>query len=286
MNEITPDTPISRRARALPSAPSSSATHRDELGLEPRKFLISVHPSAPTTLSADTTHSVVSIVTERARRVQARPSLVGLARDGHMTLTRAVSVRARVAESPDEIEAAKHLIRRRYAWRGYDMPEHEQDAVQEAFAPESSQVVFVASCDGATVGTITLGLDRRTGLLAESSYPEAIEEHRALGGKVCEVTRLAVDENADSKRVLAALFSLTWAAASVNGVTHMFVEVNPRHVVFYKRILGFVVAAEERYCDRVNAPSVLLCVDMVQLEERLIRMNAKVASLESEAQAA
>ena len=235
---------------------------------------------------ADVDHGVVSLVKQRARRVQARPTLTVQAREGHMTLTRAVTLRATVAESSEQIEAATNLIRRRYAWRGYDMPEQEENSVREAFSPDSSQVVFVATSDHLTIGTITLGLDRPSGLLAENSYGEVIQQYRAAGGKVCEVTRLAVDEEADSKRVLAALFSLTWAAASVNGVTDMFVEVNPRHVVFYRRILGFDVAADERFCDRVGAPSVLLRVDMDELEERLTRMNERVAAQELQAQAA
>jgi len=228
----------------------------------------------------------VSLVKQRARRVQARPTLTVAARDGQMTLTRAVTLRATVAESADQIEAAMHLIRRRYAWRGYDMPEQEESSVREAFSPDSSQVVFVATSGHATIGTITLGLDRPSGLLAENSYGEEIEQYRSAGRNVCEVTRLAVAEEAESKPVLAALFSLTWAAASVNNVTDMFVEVNPRHVVFYRRILGFEVAADERFCDRVGAPSVLLRVDMDDLEQRLTKMNERVAAQELQAQAA
>lgn len=255
------------------------------LGINPTNFLSSLMTPS-TAVCMDVDRGVVSLVKQRARRVQARPTLTVAAREGHMTLTRAVTLRATVAESFEQVEAAMNLIRRRYAWRGYDMPEQEENSVREAFSPNSSQVVFVATSEHHTIGTITLGLDRPSGLLAENSYAEVIQQYRDAGRKVCEVTRLAVAEEADSKPVLAALFSLTWAAASVNGVTDMFVEVNPRHVVFYRRILGFDVAADERFCDRVGAPSVLLRVDMDALEERLTRMNERVAAQELEAQAA
>lgn len=208
------------------------------------------------------------------------------ARDDHITLTRAITLRAHTAESPEEVEAAKHLIRRRYAWRGYDMPGDEEESVREVFEPHPSQVVLVAKDRDMTVGTITLGLDGQSGLLAERTYPEPINDHRVAGCNVCDVTRLAVAEQADSKRVLAALFSLAFTTGSVHGVTHTFVEVNPRHVVFYRRLLGFVVAAEEKFCERVKAPSVLLCVEKEKLEQYLIKLNARFAGVSLEAQAA
>ena len=36
------------------------------------------------------------------------------------------------------------------------------------------------------------------------------------------------------------------------------IEVNPRHAVFYQRMLCFTQLGEERMCPRVNAPAVLL----------------------------
>lgn len=265
--------------------PSASGPSSANFAVDPTNFPAQTL-TPPTAVLMDVDRGVVSLVKQRARRVQARTSIALEAREGHMTVTRAVAMRATVAESAAQIEAAKNLIRRRYAWRGYDMPQEEENSVCEAFSPDSSQVVFVATFGDTTVGTITLGLDRPMGLLAENSYGEEIEAHRVAGRTVCEVTRLAVAEDADSKRVLAALFSLTWAAASVNGVTDMFVEVNPRHVVFYRRVLGFVVAAEERFCERVGAPSMLLRVDMDDLENRLTRMNQRVAAPELQAEAA
>ena len=163
------------------------------------------------------------------------------------------------------------------------MPDPEQTKTGKA---ESNQIMFVATDSEMTVGTITLGLDSAGGLLAEGTYSEAVQEKRAAGCNVCEVTRLAVAEQADSKRVLASLFSLAFATASVHGVTDVFVEVNPRHVVFYRRVLGFMVAAGEKFCERVKAPSVLLWLTMDELEQRLMKLNAKIAPMPFAAQAA
>jgi hypothetical protein len=45
--------------------------------------------------------------------------------------------------------------------------------------------------------------------------------------------------------------------------------VNPRHVRFYRRVFGFAVAAAERVCERVGAPSVLLRLDLECFGRRL-----------------
>jgi hypothetical protein len=93
---------------------------------------------------------------------------------------------------------------------------------------------------------------------------------------VCEVTRLALADGVDSRTVLALLLGLAHLVArKVHSVTDVFVEVNPRHVAFYSRALGFVVAAGERMCERVGAPSVLLRNDLDVLENRLALMGRK-----------
>ena len=97
-----------------------------------------------------------------------------------------------------------------------------------------------------------------------------IDQFRAAGRKVCELTRLALAESADSKAVLASLFSLAHAVGrTMHDVTDVFIEVNPRHVSFYSRVLGFAVAAGERFCERARAPSVLLQLEIEALEKRL-----------------
>ena len=126
----------------------------------------------------------------------------------------------------------------------------------------------------ATVGTVTLGLDGPHGLLAELTHADVIEHVRATGRKVCELTRLAIAESADSKSVLASLLGLAhFVGRSMNDVSDAFIEVNPRHVNFYSRVLGFVVAASEKVCERVCAPSVLLRLELDALEDRLKRIG-------------
>lgn len=178
-------------------------------------------------------------------------------------------LRISVASSPEALAEAVRLVERRYAWRGYALNHAARELPGHA-APEAHEITLLAHDDHATLGTLTLRLDGPHGLRAEEGYAETIATVRAEGRRVCELTRLALDETSDWKAVLASLFSLAYAMGrSMHGVTDVFIEVNPRHVGFYQRALGFVVAAGERLCERVKAPSVLLKLELADLERRL-----------------
>jgi len=185
-------------------------------------------------------------------------------------------LRVAVARSPEQVTAAHELVRRRYALRGYTLPAIEAAATEPSHRA-GQEITFLVARDRAAVGTLTLGLDGPSGLLAEPSYGDVIGEFRAAGHRVCELTRLAIAENIDSKTILAALFSLAHAVGrTLHDVTHVFIEVNPRHVAFYCKVMGFAVAAGERFCERVRARSVLLKLEIGTLEERLKALDAVV----------
>ena len=200
-------------------------------------------------------------VNQEARAFPSEPSVMQAV---------AAGLRVAVAESPEDVSAAGRLVRRRYAWRGYDVELADEHYATGAWERVNQEITFVAANSDLTVGTLTLGLDGPFGLRAEETHADVIDTVRATGRRVCELTRLALAERVDSKSVLASLFSLAYEAGlNHHGVTDVFIEVNPRHVAFYSRVLGFVVAAGERFCDRVSAPSVLLHAEVEALADRL-----------------
>lgn len=178
-----------------------------------------------------------------------------------------------VAKSPEQLGAAADLVRRRYAWRGYEFPLADA-AAEQARKRLTQEITFLAASGPDAVGTLTLGLDGPAGLLAEGAYGEVIGEYRAAGHRVCELTRLALAQGIDSKTILASLFCLAHAVGRTrDDVTHVFIEVNPRHQTFYSRVLGFVAVAGEKFCERVRARSILLGLEIEKLEERLTAFN-------------
>jgi hypothetical protein len=176
---------------------------------------------------------------------------------------------ASIARSPDELRKAATLIEARYAARGYRLCSDDS-----ASRPGAT---LIATERDALVGTLTLSVDGPHGLAADESYGGAIDAVRHARGGVCELTRLALTTDADSRSVLSALFGAAYLVGRrLHSVTDVFVEVNPRHAVFYRRLFGFVVAAGQRVCPRVMAPAVLLRLEVERLEARLAQIGALI----------
>jgi hypothetical protein len=131
-------------------------------------------------------------------------------------------------------------------------------------------MTLLVAREGSACGTVTIRPDGPHRLNADVSYAAEIEAARAQGHRVGEVTRLAVDCDVDNKEILASLFhGVHLLLRFHHRVTHFFIEVNPRHVPFYRRTLGFFVAGDERLCPRVLAPSILLQARIDEFGERV-----------------
>jgi hypothetical protein len=60
------------------------------------------------------------------------------------------------------------------------------------------------------------------------------------------------------------------------------IEVNPRHVRYYQRMLGFQIMGPQRMNRRVLAPAVLLCLDFNHTRTQIARFGGQpeAASIE------
>jgi N-acyl amino acid synthase FeeM len=178
-------------------------------------------------------------------------------------------LRTLVAVLPEQFRAADDLVRKRYAWRGYHVSS-TQDSGTAGPVVERQPVTLLAEDCGRLLGTLTVRPDSPDGLLAEQSYGAEIERLRREGRRVGELVKLAVEEGVDWKAALDALVQSAYLVTRVvHLLTDILIEVNPRHVRFYQRVFGFVVAAGERICARAGAPSVLMRLDIAQFAQRL-----------------
>jgi hypothetical protein len=168
--------------------------------------------------------------------------------------------------------AAGQLVERRYASRGYVTGE----------APGDPHLfTFLAYDEGVLAGTVGVRLDSDRGLSADELYHEELAPLRADGASLCEFTRLAVDVKAASKPVLAGLFHTAYLfAARLRRHTHAVIEVNPRHVPFYRRALRFEPLGAERLNPRVDAPGILLGVSFEEISRGLARYGGRGAAAE------
>ncbi len=174
----------------------------------------------------------------------------------------------RVADDSSRRIHASALIERRYAWRGYSASPLEEC--------NDGRVTLAACVEDTTVATITASLDRADGLYVGRLYPDEVQSLRDEGRRLCEFTKLAVDESVRSHAVLGAIFHVACMyVTNLHRCTDVLIEVNPRHVRFYERMLGFHRAADERLDPQVNAPAVLLRLDLAHSAREIARLGGR-----------
>ena len=172
----------------------------------------------------------------------------------------------RRAGSPGQRSKAGMLVNHMYSRRGYDT----ETAASILHHP--NRITLEASSGERLFGTLTLGIDSEEGLLADALYEPEMTVFRAKGRKLCELSKLAVDPQFGSKAVLASLFHLAYIYARIlHKATDAFIEVNPRHSGFYERRLGFRQIGQMRTCPRVNAPAVLLHLELTYMDAQIAK---------------
>lgn len=175
----------------------------------------------------------------------------------------------RSADSFGQRSSASILVNRMYATRGY-----RSTPMPDAKLP--TRITLVASEHEETIGTITVGFDCPTGLHVDDLFANETAVLRDAGHHICEFTKLAIDSVVRSKRVLASLFHVAYIYAyRTMGYDSLLIEVNPRHVRYYERMLGFQVIGQKRLNKRVNAPAVLLCLDFAHAQNQIDKFGGK-----------
>jgi hypothetical protein len=176
--------------------------------------------------------------------------------------------KVRFANTESQRSSASYLIQRRYAWRGYAVGEHKDNA--------PSRITVAAHADNGTVGTLTIGFDLADGLFVEALYREEVAALRRTECRLAEFTRLAIDGDVRSKPLLAALFHVAFVyARRIHRCTDLLIEVNPRHVSFYRRMLGFDFLGPLRVDPRIGASAVLLRVSLEYVQGEIERWGGK-----------
>jgi hypothetical protein len=165
--------------------------------------------------------------------------------------------RVRLARPRTVQQDSGMLVQRRYESRGYQAG---------ATIEDPNLYTFAAYDAGRLAGTLGVRMDSAAGLKSEQLYGSEVAALRADGKQLTEFTRLAVEESVASKEVLAALFhTAVLYSHIVRGCSHVVIEVNPRHVAFYRRVLFFKPLGPERHLDRVGAPAVALVLEFSTL---------------------
>lgn len=163
-------------------------------------------------------------------------------------------LKIRLLNEHNRLEPVNMLIRERYAWRGYSA-----DGIKQT----QHMLTLQATLAENTVGTISIRFDNQQGLQLDQLFKTEIDQLRHAGRHICEFTKLAISGDSQSRQLTAALFHIAFICAyRIHQCSDICIEVNPRHVAFYKRMLDFRQLSEARENPKIQAPSVLMAIDL------------------------
>jgi hypothetical protein len=175
-----------------------------------------------------------------------------------------------VANKPNQLRSCFALAYNEYLKKGYVSQQLPQKMIISEHDKDKKTLVVMAKNEyQEIVGTLSIVIDGEKGLPCHELFPEELNRLRQKGAKVAEVIRLAISEDhKNSKEILLGMFNLVCNyIKNVAGCSDLVIEVNPRHVKYYQRLLLFNVISEEKECIRVEgAPAVLLCLNKTDVE--------------------
>lgn len=160
----------------------------------------------------------------------------------------------------DEIPQIWHLTHDAYALAGYILPQPD-GMFRHYRAWEDVSTRLVAVLDGRIVGSVTYTLDGKFGLPVDVSYGSKMDILRAVGLPLACCWRIVVAPDCRHQhRVVHGLMIEAAQECVAAGEPICLCEVNPRHVDYYRKRLGFrEVARRDSTRGLIDAPSVLMC---------------------------
>lgn len=175
-----------------------------------------------------------------------------------------------VANKPEDLTRCYSLAYQEYYKKGY-VKEHVPNKmiISEHDSDKETLVVMAKDENQKIVGTLSIVVDGMRGLPCDELFFDELVKLRQNGSRIAEVVRLAIsDEYKNSKEILVGMFNLVCNyVKNIAKCSDLIIEVNPRHVKYYQRLLLFKVISEEKECKRVEgAPAVLLCLNKQDVE--------------------
>lgn len=176
----------------------------------------------------------------------------------------------RLARGTEERLGAFQLIHKCYVRAGLG----EANAVGMRITPYQilpTSQIFVGLLRDEVVSTVSLIGDGELGLPMETMFAQEVNELRAAGERVSEVSCLA-DRRQDGRRFIATFKCLTRLMAQFaryEGIQSLLITVNPRHVRFYRSYLGFVpISRRIASCPHVqDRPAVALRLEFARIDQ-------------------
>ena len=199
----------------------------------------------------------------------------GAAPPGPIPDGRGGELRLRVANDRASREAGYRLAHRVYSALGCANLGASGVLVAAIDARPETMTFLAETGDGDPAATVTLVVDGEAGLQADDLHRGELDVLRRAGLRLGEVSRLAIDPRFTHSRVLLArLIDLCYVySLRTRGLSDVVIEVHPRHVPYYQRLVGFAPMSEARICPRVGKPGLLMRVELAHMAEMTRRWS-------------
>jgi hypothetical protein len=181
----------------------------------------------------------------------------------------------RVASDRESRERAYRVAQRVYRERGY-CSNNPLSLITPFDADPLTFTLLAQDQFNRDAATMTLIFDSSAGLPCDEIYGAELNELRQENRRLVEVTRLVIaDEFQHSKLLLIRMINFIYIfSRRIKGFDDFVIEVNPRHVAYYTRLMHFERFGPERPCPRVqNAPAVLLRLDLSVIDREVRRVG-------------
>ncbi|MCK7513755.1 MAG: hypothetical protein MZV70_63565 [Desulfobacterales bacterium] len=145
----------------------------------------------------------------------------------------------RIADSPEEIEAANRLIYRNYV--NLYWPEDEEAFRNNKYLHSPARHVCVAVESGTVIGTMSMMTDSPLALPSDSFRPDILRSFRMAGDRLAEITSFAVDQSVQHPLNLVMFlfkFFLQYSFYYAN-IDRLIASCRPRHADFYAKCMCF-----------------------------------------------
>jgi ribosomal protein S18 acetylase RimI-like enzyme len=168
----------------------------------------------------------------------------------------------RRACTADELSQAYRLVHDVFLRTGFLRPEPSGLRVR-LFETTSETATFIAEKDGEIVGVLSVvGDSQDLGLPSDAAFKPELDELRAKGRRLCELTNQAVNEKFRDSAVSTELMRCAIAHGIQAGFDESVAAVSPSHRSFYEMV-GFGVAGAERsYSAKLHDPVIAVRLDL------------------------
>lgn len=191
----------------------------------------------------------------------------------------------KIANTLEEREAVFHLGYQVYLEKNYIKENQNQWLIQNYDLLPQTTILIVQDKNKNIAGSLTLVFDGDGKLPIEKIYSEEFNHLKTNSVKAIEISRLVIaNEYRNEKEVLQLLINyLMIYAYHVKNYNSLVIQVNPRHKIYYKALLGFEEIGGEKECPAVqNAPAVLLHLPLTHYQSEVLRFAKNHESIKKE----